>query len=185
MLPGFRPFNRQQMLFEPERPITGHGSVRYQVGEFFEDLAVRFFGAQRFKTDGRVDYCPDLLLPPYYIENKGVGKNGQVFIYAGRLEKDSAFARTHPLVYLVWHHGAETVQAQNDLHLRYLLASKLRACFAVPFNEIEALCRSRKPVKLNSKYGHCGENPTYGEGYRFPISLLFPFALLWFNDYCG
>lgn len=185
MLPRIKQRSTQTLLFLPEKPLTGHGSVRTQIGSLGEELCELLLGAERFQTDGRCKYCPDLRLGPYYIENKVVGKNSTCMVYKGRLEKDRIFARDHALLYVIWHHRAETKLAANSLHLRSLFYTHLRNLRVVPFEEIDAICSTLSPVPLNSKYGKGKQSPnsvrTYGEGYRFALSHLDPFINLEFD----
>ncbi len=154
-----------------EEPLRGHGHCRTVIGDLAERLTIRRFGGVRLKTDSRCDYCPDIKWNWQYVECKAVGRTKQAFVYAGRLEKDREFALGHSLVYVIWHHLAETKRATTVQELERLVERNLQALYVVPFEFISALCDVLPIEKLNSKYGRHGSQE-YGSGYRFPLSKL-------------
>lgn len=175
-LPGFKTERRQQRLFDEE--ISGHAYARNILGSFVEDLTAHLFRGRRFKTDSRCEYCPDVLASGIYLECKSAGKSRQTFIYAGRLVKDRAFAQSHRLAYVIWHHTASVATARTERELLHLLLANMKWLYLVPFEFIDDACQGIKLEPLNSKYGGTDRN-VYGSGYRLRISLFEPFKIPW------
>lgn len=169
-LPGFKTTNRQSFFWD--EPLGNHGHARTVLGDFAEELTARLTRGRRYRTDSRADYCPDVFAFGTYFECKSAGRSNQTFVYAGRLEKDAAFAETRPLFYVVWHHAANTLIAADDRELKTLFLASLKAIYVVPFAEVRRLALESELTPLNSKYGHSDSNPTYGAGYRIPVSRL-------------
>ena len=97
--------DKQLLLFDlGPKLITSLGAVRWEVGEYFEDLTAQHTGAVRLKTDSRCDVCPDLgISDTRYLEVKGMGKSGRVILYRGGGEKYTRFvSQGNELTYFVW-----------------------------------------------------------------------------------
>jgi len=171
---GLKDRHSQRLLFD--EPLGNHGHVRTLVGDWTEDLIARLMGWVRHKTDCRCDYCPDLSDEAgHYVETKAAGKTNQTFVYSGRLAKDRKFVDAgHRLTYAVLHHGCKTKRYDMREELREAWLRSLRCLYLIPFDDFEAITLSREEKPLNSKYG----NPTYGAGYRIPLSLLEKFKTL-------
>lgn len=182
-LPALKHPKRQLTLWET--PLGNHGSVRYFVGDLIEEMSANLLGGVRYKTDSTCEYCPDVRAAGLFVECKGVGQSGQAFIYKGRLERDEAFSRQHPLAYLIWHHDAKPSEFTTVEQLRRSLPDHLKATYLIPFPAIKELCTAAKEYRLNTVYGRTREYPTvYGTGYRFPISRLSPFRMIDWTDPC-
>lgn len=154
-----------------ELPLGSHAYARNILGDFVEELTAGLFRGRRLSTDSRCDYCPDIEARGLYVECKSAGRSRQTFIYAGRLEKDRAFAREHHLVYVIWHHTAYTLEADTDVELRCLFLARLRSIYIVPFAFIDELLREREAEPLNSRYGGTNRQ-VYGSGFRISIREL-------------
>jgi hypothetical protein len=169
-LPGFKDASTQLTLWD--EPLGGHGHVRTVIGDFSEQLTVKFLKGRRYRTDCTADYCPDIFACDLFLEVKAAGRSNQTFVYAGRLQRDLEFSLDHPLYYAIWHHGADTKQVHSVYALRCQFLATLRTLYLVPFAEIYAIAQTIKPTSLNSKYGHSDTNPIYGMGYRLPLALI-------------
>lgn len=191
----------RQLRFLPT-PLNTQGQARYEVGTYIEELTCRLFGGQKHRTDSRSDYCPDISIRAgdpeghsgnhgqcpgpsgsglrLYLECKAVGRSNQIIIYQGRVEKDRLFASTHDLWYVVWHHQSPT-NFESVEELRSSIRKTLQAVYLIPFNDIHTICSQSPVIKLNSKYYGSPDNPLYGSGYRFSISLLRRFRILSFE----
>ena len=101
-----------------------------------------------------------------------MGRSDHTFIYEGRLVKDHAFAQSHLLYYLLWHHHADTADAATDHDLRTLFLENLLGIYCVAFADILEIAQSTSRTKLNSKYGHSDTNLAYGHGYRLPLNRI-------------
>jgi hypothetical protein len=178
----------QLTLFESEHRLLGIGQTRYEIGLFMEELTTHFLpGLERHQTDSRCTYCPDLSIKiagvRVYFECKGVGKSATAFIYEGRLIKDIDFAQHHTLYYVIWHHKTKTDHFTSIEGLRLGLIQNMHSMYLAPFSAIQEICSRLIPVALNTKYGHAQDRPdTYGKGYRFPISRLWDYRLLTFEN---
>jgi hypothetical protein len=170
MISGLKSTERQLLLWE--RPLGNHGDVRCVVGDLAETLTARLVGGARHKTDSRAAYCPDVSANGTYFESKAVGRSRTAFVYGGRLDKDRVFAASHRLVYVIWHHGADSKLAATAEQLVALVLRTMRCVYVVPFGAIDRLCSTIKPDRLNSKYGGSDSRPEYGSGYRIRLSLL-------------
>lgn len=180
MIPKYRSRDVQPLLW-PE-PISGHGCVRYVVGNLFEDLTAEYLQGKRHKTQGNCAYCPDVSVQTpagmEYYESKAVGLNGTAFIYAGRLDKDKEFTNQgNALFYAIWRHKAQTKLAETIPQLEQMLLERTKSIAIVPFECIYKFCLTLPVVRLNSAYGHARTQvKTYGSGYRFPITKLSSFV---------
>lgn len=181
-LSGYKSLERQLLLFD--EPLAGHGSVRHVVGDLVEGLTAELVGGRRHKNDSRCDYCPDVSVRTpaglAYLESKAAGRNGETFVYSGRLEKDREFAKDHRLLYCVWHHRARTVEAATVGELQRLVLASLRSVALIPFAALDAYCRTLREEPLNSAYGkgHGGSQArVYGNGYRIRLSALKNFVV--------
>lgn len=173
---GLMPTTRQLKLWET--PLGNHGAVRYVLGDFVETLTCLLLSGNRHKDQTNVDYCPDISAvtddTTYYCECKSVGRSRQTMVYEGRLVRDRNFVDAgNPLLYVLWHHTVDTKIADTEEELQMLFLAKMQCIYVVPFNVIEAICRSLPCEKLNSQYGRSDKYPgVYGKGYRIPLSAL-------------
>lgn len=173
MISGFKDAYEQPLLWDEELDLGDrkrHGRVRTVVGALAERLTARLVGGRVHKTDCTSSYCPDVSAGGVYFESKAVGRSGQVFVYAGRLDKDREFARRHRLVYVVWNHGADSKLADTVAGVERLVLTTMQAVYVVPFCAVDAACAAVEPSKLNSRYGGSDSRPEYGSGYRVPLS---------------
>ena len=178
MLPKPKTTDRQHRLFP--QPIGNHGHVRIALGFLTERLTASLFGGHVLRTDSRVAYCPDVMVPaslstgnlPTFLECKAMGKSKGSLIYSGRLEKDKLFAKYNRLYYVIWEHDLDTLQYQTveELEVAYLLS--IRRIYVMPFRTVARICLTVPVTKLNSNYGHSDTNPVYGAGYRIPAYKL-------------
>jgi hypothetical protein len=174
MLPGFKSNDEQLVLFQQHIVLGNHGHVRTILGDFAESLTANLFEGYRYRTDSRCKYCPDITTRSgIYLEVKTLGKSNHTFIYEGRLKKDRAFYDAgNKLFYVLWHHSADTRICTDDFELKCLFLSTLKRIVLVEFPVMETVAKMSAVTKLNSKYGHSDSNPTYGAGYRIPISRI-------------
>lgn len=170
MISGYKSTESQGLLFD--MPLSGLAIARNVTGDLAERLTARLVGGRRHKTDCTADYCPDVSARGTYFESKAVGRSRTAFVYGGRLDKDREFARTHRLVYVIWHHGADSKLAATEGDLERLVLETMRCVYVVPFAYIDLLCSRMSPDRLNSKYGGSDERPEYGSGYRINLTLL-------------
>lgn len=178
-LSGYKTLERQQTLW-PD-PLGNHGHSRHVLGNLFEELTAALVGGRRHKTDSRCDYCPDVSAGGIYYESKGAGRNGETFVYSGRLEKDREFAREHSLVYCVWSHRASVLGCSTVAELEARVLGDLRAVYLVPFGALDMLCSGLRTEPLNSAYGkgHQGKgSKVYGSGKRIRLALLSDYLVL-------
>lgn len=169
MVPGLRSPVSQGMLWEV--PMGGHAVARNVIGDLCERLTARMVGGVRHKTDARFAYCPDVSARGVYYESKAAGRGNQTFVYGGRLDKDREFARQHRLVYVVWRHGARTLECGTVEELERMVLATMKRAYVVPFAVVDAACAVMVPDRLNSAYGGSDERPEYGSGYRLPLRL--------------
>lgn len=172
---GLKSTDIQLTMFD--EPLGGHGHIRTLIGNWAEQLTLWLVGGYRHKTDSRCDYCPDISLGDRYIECKAAGKTNQTFVYEGRLMKDWEFSRSNQLFYCIWHHNTKTTDHQFVSSLLTEFIASLKCVFIVPFWAFYSICRRRPCQRLNSRYGNSDRNPTYGAGYRVPLSLLDSFRI--------
>lgn len=170
MISGYKPTSLQGLLWDPPLDDGDHGRVRNVVGALAERLTAELVGGRIHKTDSTASYCPDVSARGVYFESKAVGRSKTAFVYGGRLDKDRQFAASHRLVYVIWHHGADSKLAQTESELEALVLRTMRVLYVVPFAAIDRLCVV--PDKLNSKYGGSDSRPEYGSGYRIPLMYL-------------
>jgi hypothetical protein len=167
-LPRFKAEHQPRLFAEP---IGNHGHVRVLLGDIAERLTAKFFNGHRYRTDCRSDYCPDVTAGGQFFEVKTVGKTNHTFIYEGRLKKDRKFYDAgNSLSYVLWQHRSLTRICLDVFELECLFLATLIRVLVVPFQFIEQAALMSPVTKLNSKYGHSNTNPTYGAGYRIPIS---------------
>lgn len=182
-LSSFKSLEVQGLLFDQH--LGNHGHRRNVVGNLAEQLTTEAVGGRRHKTQCTCDYCPDVSRigdcgATEFFESKAAGLSNQTFIYAGRLAKDQKFVETgRSLTYVVWHHGAATLEASTVRELEQLVSLRMLAVYAVPFFEVLAICGSLNEEPLNSRYGHSRDQyrKTYGSGYRLPMKLLLPWRV--------
>lgn len=168
MLPGFKNNEVQSRLWD--ELLGNHGHCRTVLGDFAESLTAKILRGRRYRTDSRSEYCPDVFALGAWFEVKAAGRTNQTFVYAGRLAKDRTFSASRQLYYVIWHHAAETRTCRTKDDLRRLFLSSLKCIYVVEFAEIDAIAATIPATRLNSKYGHSDSNPTYGSGYRIPLS---------------
>lgn len=167
---GYKPLFEQTLLWD--RDLNGHGGRRTFVGDLCERLTVQLVNGRRHKTDSTKAYCPDVSARCVYFESKGVGRSRTAFIYGGRLDKDREFAKRHKLVYVIWHHTADTKSVETHLALWQLVVAKMKCVYIVPFFAVDRICSTLQPDKLNSAYGGSNTRTEYGSGYRIHLRLL-------------
>lgn len=170
MISGYKSSERQPLLWD--EPLGNHGHVRTVIGDLMEDLTALILGGRRHKTSAGC-YCPDVSVgEEQFFESKAAGRNGQTFVYAGRLVKDRHFAFSgRRLSYVVWHHRANTLEVSTEGELRRLVLESTEAVYLVPFAEIDRVCLDRPAEPLNSAYGST-DRKTYGSGHRIPVLFL-------------
>lgn len=166
-IPKFRSSHAQPLLWD--EPLRGHGHIRTVVGDLAERMTCERMGGRRLKTDARCEYCPDVQVGRMYFECKAVGRSGQLFVYAGRLAKDRAFAAVHVLWYAVWRHRADTKGCRTVAELEAAVRASVRCLYVMPFSAVDAACATVEERPLNSKYGRGGDQ-NYGSGFRVPLS---------------
>lgn len=167
----------QLRLFDYPLREGDHGYARHVIGELIEEISAIVLGGYRHRTDSRSDYCPDISVGRNFYECKAAGLSRQTLIYAGRLKKDRRFARRHQLFYLIWHHRAYTKDARSVDELRSLLLQRIQCAYIVPFNAIDAICKSLREEKLCSASayglnGRASNKKAYGSGYRLPLKSI-------------
>ena len=176
---GYRPTAHQGRLWS--EPLGGHGHCRTILGEVAQEATAALVGGRQHKTQGNVDYCPDVSAGQIFYECKAVGSSSQAFVCAGRLEKDRLFAADHTLIYALWHHRARIADYPDDDALRAAFYATLRGVYLVPFAQFAALCAERPVEKLNSQYGKkCRERSPgdmYGQGIRLQMTAFAPWKV--------
>lgn len=166
----------QGTLFNRHNHFLGglnHGRVRYVVGELFENLTAMTLNGRRHKCSGTGTYCPDVSLfnEAVYLEVKAVGKSGTAFIYEGRIEKDSEFAKSNLLSYCFWHHKADCRLPDNADDLIGEVLGSLQWMAVVPWPVVKSIVMQSEEKLLNSGYGGT-DKKTYGSGRRLAINKL-------------
>lgn len=140
------------------KPIRTMAQTRNHCGEFAESLAALLIdGAERCRTDGTADYCPDLRRAGWgFIECKSVGKNRYAIVYEGRREKDRAFVCDaqaefpRALWYLFVRHNTRTGGIADVDELRRQWAATVRYAVLLPFPIIDKMLETR-PLKILNK----------------------------------
>ena len=160
--------------------LSGHGSIRYAIGEFYEDLTAKVFGGVRHVCDSRADYCPDVSIGGrLYLECKSAGRSGKVLVYAGRIDKDWDFAMKHQLFYVIWCHDVQRAadyKSVEDLYCALLLHTLW--CAVVPFDEMFRLCKFYGRRSYKSEYGKSSSSGLYESLHTIPIRDIKPWKLL-------
>lgn len=162
---------KQPLLWD--EPLRGHGHVRFIIGDLVERLVAERLGGIRRKNDCRCDYCPDVVVDgTRYVECKAVGRSNQVFVYAGRLDKDRRFVELgNDLSYFILRHDVDTLAASTVQQLEAMVVEGTVAMYHMPFAIIDQACSKLPEEKLNSKYGRHGNDQCYGSGFRMTLSL--------------
>lgn len=170
-LPSLKNHELQLRLFS--EPIGNHGSVRTVLGYFAEELTARLFHADRFNTDSRCKYCPDLVTQnDVFLECKTMGRSKSTLIYEGRLEKDYDFSRSHTLLYVIWHHKTNTKLPETVTELQSAFLKSMQSIYIMEFHHVYYLAKKSPLVRLNSKYGKHSNAKCYGSGYRIPLKAI-------------
>lgn len=162
-------------------PLGGHGHRRTIIGDLCERLTAVYVGGRRHKNDSTVTYCPDVsrtvaigeIEVQEFFESKAAGRSNEIFIYAGRLDKDKVFAAAgNRLTYVVWRHGVRVNDYETVEDLCRAVATGLLSLYVIPFPAIAAACAGRPLEPLNSKYGRGHDSSkVYGSGYRLRLKL--------------
>lgn len=172
LLPAARRRDPQLELFPRDRAVSGAGSARYWVGDFFEEATAAVTGAVRFRTDSRCAVCPDLGKRAgdldYYFEAKATA-SGKVIVYASRLAKDEALAATvgGRLYYWVWSYRRAAAAGSRD-GLRSLLAWAASSVAVVPWTVVHGLVTHTPRKVVNSGAGQDGG----GVGWVVPTAAI-------------
>ena len=162
--------DRQQgVLFDPQHLVGSMGRARYIIGRVVEELSAERLNGVRHLTDSRCEYCPDVTADGRFYECKAVGKSNQLFVYKGRLEKDSVFDQHHDFSYIIWKHNFSVETQLTVTELENGIRQSIQAVYIVPFRTIRNALLSKPLVKLNSNYGG-GKKEVYGSGYRCALS---------------
>lgn len=162
---------KQLMLFNKDVGLGNHGHRRHWIGQMTELFLSLLLDAQRIKQNPLKDYCPDLKKGEHYIESKAVGKNGQSFVYEGRLDKDWIFSRHHSLWYVIVRHRADTTKHQFLSSLVQDYLNSFECLYVIPFHAYYSICRQQPLTNLNSGYGG-RDRKVYGKGYRISLGAI-------------
>lgn len=166
--------------------LTSFGVARYAVGDFFEQATASVSGAVRLRTDHRCKVCPDLQQSPrLFFECKGVGKNGSIIIYKGRVEKYEQFVQdtSARIVYWVWQHNfpVKSAVSYNQLHGELtqstfrLLVFDERMLRSAIGEKIPRVVNSGA-TKAGNRLGYGNEAKGYGIGWLLRVN--------WFAERC-
>ena len=160
----FRSQREQLTLFRKERILKSLGAVRSWSGDFWEEATAEFIGGRRFKTDGRFEFCPDILFDRHegqvFVECKGSGRSSQIIVYDFRFEKErSALC---PVVYAIWCHDFAMKEVTTDVELRRGLASHCRGLIVCHHDTLSAVIGATEPRRVNSGFTKNGERNGYG-----------------------
>lgn len=169
------PREAQQTLWPSigDRPLT-MAATRNYCGEFYEEATCNMFGADRHKTDGTADICPDLSIGNHYLECKSIGLTRQGLIYSQRLEHDRwLLADGGKLSYVFWIHNVEAGKCSTLWELRDQLAVGAVEVLVIPFEEIEAACRMIPGKVMNYRAATTKQREKQEMvGHRLPYKLL-------------
>lgn len=179
-LPKAKVADKQRLLFENSKMLSGKGSARSWTGDFFEEATRSYAKGVRLQTDSRYKICPDIWwLKDIYFETKSVGNNGSFILYSCRLKKDQEYltGKKKSLLYWLWRHEA-TVHDRTDLYdLREVLAASTRKVVVVTLEEVVAEVGDKPERTVNSAwtkdkrrlgYGKNG----YGVGWTIPFNAM-------------
>lgn len=170
----------RQETFWPA-PIRSMAQTRNHCGEFAEELSAIVLGAERCKTDGTADYCPDLRRgESQFIECKSVGRNGSAIIYKGRREKDRWFNfGNRDLYYVFWRHRLSIDGIKDVDELRRQWAETVTEGVLIDFGTVDRLLEARPLRMLNKHYsradkplGYGCRSKGYGDGWSVPYAIL-------------
>lgn len=157
--------------------------TRNYVGDFCEAATAAASGAQRIKTNGTFDVCPDLKFDDRtFFESKAVGKSGSVIIYDSRFEKDIDWTREHgaDLFYWIWRHDLDCQNVATLFDLRRGLGARMRYAMIIAHSTLAEIVAERPKKMLNKQYagdgarlGYGTRSKGYGFGWSIPTSLIF------------
>jgi len=90
-----------------DKLITSNASVRYYIGDFFEEATEVALKARRLKTEAG-SLCPDLRMGSgVYLECKSIGKSSDCIVFDHRMESYEVMIQSgKPLYYIFWRHVA-------------------------------------------------------------------------------
>jgi hypothetical protein len=168
---------REQLRLFAE-PLGNHGTVRTTLGDFAERLVAKLLNGQRYKTDSRCKYCPDVKAMGKFFEVKAVGRTRESLIYEGRLEKDLLFSQTNELYYVFCCHSVDSKVCRDSFELQCMFMATLGSIVVAPFESVYEAAMMSEVTRLNSSYGHSDTNKVYGAGYRLPMKRLTKFSHL-------
>lgn len=139
---------QDQLRFLPEedKDMTSLAQRRVYVGEFFERATQALFRANRLQVTTAADICPDLALGDSFLENKSIGKSGELIIRKGQLDREKQFCEQHSCYYVLWRHMAPVMQSETRHGLYAMLANHAREVLVLHSHTIHQMCAERKLI---------------------------------------
>lgn len=144
LLPNLRQ-EQQRFLPQEDRAITSLSQARVYVGEFFEKATQTLLRADRLMCVTNADLCPDLVVDGRYLENKSIGKSGELIVRKGQLDREKLFTR--PLYYVLWRHDAAVLGVPSREALRDVLAQSAKEVLVISATRIHALAEARPLIQ--------------------------------------
>lgn len=162
ILPSARQ-DQQRFLPLEDKPMHSLAQRRVYVGEFFEQATQALFGAERLNVSTAADICPDLVLhPAHYLENKSIGKSGELVVRKQQFDREMQFTETNLAYYVLWRHDAAVITSTSREDLYAMLARHAREVLVIPSSKIHELCKQRPLIK----WTQLGQSPEKCQGYR-------------------
>ncbi len=153
----------QQRLFPLEdKPMTSLAQRRVYVGEFFEKATQALFRAERLLCVTNADICPDLICNGRYLENKSIGKSGELIVRKQQLDREKEFVQGREVSYVLWRHDAPVIEAPTRDSLYTMLAKHAKEVVVVCAHKIHALAEAKPLIK----WTQLGQTPEKCQGHR-------------------
>lgn len=147
----------QQRLFPLEdKPMTSLAQRRVYVGEFFEKATQTLFRAQRLLCVTNADICPDLIARGCYLENKSIGKSGELVVRKVQLDREKEFVVGRKVSYVLWRHDAPVIEAPTRDALCAMLAKHAKEVLVISAEKIHELADA-KPLIRWTQLGQTAE----------------------------
>lgn len=164
ILPSARQ-DQQRFLPMEDKAMHSLAQRRVYVGEFFEQATQALFGAERLTVSTAADICPDLVLhPARFLENKSIGKSGELVVRKQQFEREEEFLSTNRglCYYVMWRHDAAVIESKTREDLYAMLARHAREVLVIPTSSIHALCKQRPLIR----WTQLGQTAEKCQGYR-------------------
>jgi hypothetical protein len=158
---------QQRFLPEADKDMTSLAQRRVYVGEFFERATQALFGAHRLQVSTAAYICPDLELEGRYLENKSIGKSGELIVRKNQLDREKEFCKEHSCYYVLWRHTAPVMTSATRADLYQMLAMQAQEVLVLSSETLHRMCAERKLIgwmqRMQPSRGKLAEKC---EGYR-------------------